>query len=183
MKYLAHDTGIVIIFYPVDMLDLYNSIPEPSVEVTEEQRQEYFEQGRQHRIVNGEFIYVEPPGRTLEELKAGKWAEIKAERDKREQSGVPYMGKVLDSDTLSVQRISIAVQAAQAALAAGQDFAIDWTCADNTTLNMTAEQVIGIPVALAQYSNSLHEKARLLRVAINNAESVEEVEAIQWQDT
>lgn len=183
MKYLAHDTGTIISFYPVEMVDLYNEIPTPNIEVTEEQRQEYFLRGRQHRIVNGEFVYVEPPGRTLEELKACKWVEIKAERDKQEQSGVPYMGNVLDSDTLSVQRISIAVQAAQAAIAAGQEFALGWTCADNTTLNMTAEQVIGIPVALAQYSNSLHEKARLVRVALNNAESVEEVEAIQWQDT
>lgn len=133
--------------------------------------------------VDGTPEKIPPVLPTLEALKETKWKEIKAERDNREQSGVPYMGKVLDSDTLSVQRIAIAVQAAQAAIAAGQDFTLGWTCQDNTVLTMTAIEVIGIPVALAQYSNGLHETARTIRTAIDEASTVEGVEGIRWQDT
>lgn len=74
------------------------------------------------------------------------------------------MGKTLDSDSTSVQRISIAVQAAQGALAASvEGFTMDWTMQDNTIIAMTAEQVIGMSAALAAYSNALHERARVLR--------------------
>jgi hypothetical protein len=70
--------------------------------------------------------------RTLDEIKAARWGELKRHRNLLEASGFPYRGKTLDSDSRSVQRINTAVQAAQAALAVGEPFAITWTCADNT---------------------------------------------------
>lgn len=116
------------------------------------------------------------------ELRANKWAEIKAERDHLEQAGVPYMDKVLDSDTTSVQRIAIAVQAAQAAIAAEQPFTLEWTTQDNTPLTMDATQVVGMSVALAMYSDSLHQTARTLREQIEAAETAEALEAITWPE-
>lgn len=96
-----------------------------------------------------------------------KWAEVKTARDEAEQVGCPYMDKTLDSDTTSVQRIAIAVQAAQQAITAGAvDFTLDWTMQDNSTIKMTAEQVIGMSAALAAYSNNLHEQARQCREQI-----------------
>lgn len=117
---------------------------------------------------------------TLEELKASKWTVIKNIRDRLEQSGVPYLGKVLDSDTVSVQRIAIAVQAAQASIAANVPFALSWTMQDNIAVEMDAAQVVGMSVALAQYSDSLHQTARALREKIEAAETAEELEAIAW---
>ena len=117
---------------------------------------------------------------TLAELKAIKWQTIKSTRDTLEQSGVPYMGKILDSDTLSVQRITIAVQAAQAALSAGQPLTLDWTTQDNTVLTMTAQEVCGIPAALAMHSDSLHQIARGLRERIDAAETKEEIDVVTW---
>lgn len=108
-----------------------------------------------------------PPLPPVEDVAASTWEAIKAARDAAEQSGCPYMGKTLDSDSTSVQRISIAVQAAQGALAAGAEgFVLDWTMQDNTVVAMTAEQVIGMSAALAAYSNELHEHARVLREQI-----------------
>lgn len=108
-----------------------------------------------------------PPLPPVEDVAASTWEAIKAARDAAEQSGCPYMGKTLDSDSTSVQRISIAVQAAQGALAAGvEGFVLDWTMQDNTVVAMTAEQVIGMSAALAAYSNELHERARVLREQI-----------------
>lgn len=108
--------------------------------------------------------------------------EIKSKRDQLEQSGVPYLGKVIDSDTVSVQRIAIAVQAAQAAISAGVEFALDWTCADNTVLTMTAAEVVGMSVALAQHADSLHQTARGLRERIEAATTAEELAAIKWPE-
>lgn len=105
-----------------------------------------------------------PPLPSIENVASSTWEAIKAARDAAEQAGCPYMGKTLDSDSTSVQRISIAVQAAQGALAASvEGFTMDWTMQDNTIIAMTAEQVIGMSAALAAYSNALHERARVLR--------------------
>ncbi len=122
------------------------------------------------------------PVQSIDELKTAKWAEIKAHRDHLEQSGAPYMGKTIDSDTVSVQRIAIAVQAAQAAIGAGVEFTLAWTCADNTVLTMTAEQVVGMSVALAQYSDNLHQTARELREQIAAVETAEDLAEIVWPE-
>ncbi len=110
-----------------------------------------------------------------------KWSAIKAERDRRETTGFSYMGKILDSDPRSVQRITGAVQAAQKAIADGADFSIDWTCANNTVLTMNAAQMMAAPVALATYANALHQTARALRDTIYHASAtLESVAAVSW---
>lgn len=122
------------------------------------------------------------PTRTLAEIKDSAWQHIKTKRDTLEQSGLPYMGKTIDSDPVSVQRIAIAVQAAQAAIGASVEFTLEWTCADNTVLSMTAAEVVGMSVALAQYSDSLHQTARGLRERIEVAETAEELATIVWPE-
>ena len=130
---------------------------------------------------NGDaWEYEEIPEISLDELKAKKWQQIKTARDKAEQAGLPYMDKILDSDTISVQRITTAVQAAQMAMQLKKEFVINWTTQDNSTLTMTAEDVCGIPFALAQYSDGLHAKARELREQIEVTETAEELEQIVW---
>lgn len=118
--------------------------------------------------------------RTLADIKATRWSEIKRHRDLLEASGFPYQGKRLDSDARSVQRINTAVQAAQAALAAQQPFPIVWTCADNSLLALDAAGVLGIPVALATYADQLHQLAKGLRTQIEAATTVAQVQAIAW---
>ncbi|WP_152966587.1 DUF4376 domain-containing protein, partial [Gulbenkiania mobilis] len=73
-------------------------------------------------------------------------AAINAERDRREEAGFSYRGKLLDSTSRSVQRITAAALAAQAAVATGTPFSLEWTCADNSTLTLDAAGVIGMPV-------------------------------------
>jgi len=100
-------------------------------------------------------------------------AEVKAaitqERDRREAAGFNYLGKTIDSDPRAAQRISLAVQAAQAALSAGQPFQVDWTCADNSILTLDAAGVISMPVALALHAMTLHEQARTAKAWADTA--------------
>lgn len=122
------------------------------------------------------------PGTTqLQVAQAAKWEEIKAERDQLETAGFPYLGKWIDSDARSVQRITGAVQAAQAALAAGTPFEIGWTSADNSVLQLDAEQMMGMTVALAAHANDLHVIARGLRALIYAEDATEaSVAAVAW---
>lgn len=120
--------------------------------------------------------YCEP---TLNELKEAKRAEINQARDEAEQGGFEYMGKVFDSDPISCQRISMAAQA----MALADDIAkITWTCQDNTTIDLNKTQIVGVVVALAEWSNTCHQKATALKAQIDAAKTAEELEKITWED-
>lgn len=122
--------------------------------------------------------WIDP--RTLIDFQVAKWLEIKRARDTQEASSFPYLGKQIDSDSRSTQRITTAVQAADAAQRAGAAFLIEWTCADNTFLTLDGAGMQGMPVALAYFANGLHEKARALRVQIDAATTQQEIESIIW---
>lgn len=114
----------------------------------------------------------------LVEARAAKRALVNQLRDSKEAGGFPYLGKTFDSDERSAARIFGAAQAAMAAQLAGQPFLIEWTCADNTVLTLDAEQTIGLPVAMAQHANALHQHARVLKAAIDAAHNQAALDAI-----
>jgi hypothetical protein len=128
------------------------------------------------RIVD---LSVEEAAASLATEKARLREAINAERDRLEVAGFYYMGKRLDSTERSVLRFNVAVQAAQAAIAAGQTFQLDWTCADNSELPLDAAGVIGIPVAFALYGNALHQHARALKAAVESATTAAELAAVE----
>lgn len=105
-------------------------------------------------------------------------AAVTAKRDETETLGFPYLGKVIDSDPRSVQRINTAAQAAMLASMAAQPFAVEWTCADNSTIQVDAEKMVAMPAALAAHANALHEHARTLKAAIQAAANAQELSAI-----
>lgn len=119
------------------------------------------------------------PEPTLDELKLLKRAEINSARDRTEQGGFEYMGKVFDSDPISCQRISMA---AQAMALAPEGTTITWTTQDNTTIELNKTQLAGMVVALAEWSNTCHQKATTLKAQIDAAETAEELENITWED-
>lgn len=127
-------------------------------------------------IINDEPVIIPPDPPTLEEVKVFKLAEINQARDRQELAGFEYLGKMFDSDDRAMKRIGTAVGAAQVYPA----FTVEWTCADNSTITLNAEQMLFMPVAMAQYGNSLHVKARALKDLVNAAVTVGEVEVINW---
>lgn len=129
-------------------------------------------------VINPDTWIIEAiPAPTLKEVKDQKRAEINAARDQAEQGGFEYMGKVFDSDQVSAQRISMA---AQAMALAPDGTTITWTCQDNSTIDLTAQELVGLVVALAQHSNTCHEKATALKAKIEEAKSEEELNKINW---
>lgn len=127
----------------------------------------------------GQYKIVTIPTPTLDELKSKKREEINQARDNAEQGGFEYMGKVFDSDQVSAQRISMA---AQAMALAPEGTTITWTCQDNTTIDLTAQELVGLVVALAEWSNTCHQKATALKAQIDAAKTAEELEKITWSD-
>lgn len=128
---------------------------------------------------NGRWYLIDyVPEQPLDKLKAKKRIEINKARDKAEQGGFEYLGKVFDSDQVSCIRMSSAAQAMQLA---PDDAVITWTCQDNTTIDLNKTQILGLVVALAQWSNTCHEKATSLKAQIDACESKEELDKIVWE--
>jgi hypothetical protein len=132
------------------------------------------------KIVNGEIAIVDPANDDLLKARHDAKEKINAIRDTKETQGFSYMGKTLQSDERSVQRIGIAVQAAQAAIATSSPFVLTWTCADNTDLTVDAGQMIGMAVALATTAAGIHAIAKTLKAQIDAAVTIEAVESVAW---
>ena len=112
--------------------------------------------------------WIDP--RTLDEIKAQKWAEIKSQRDQLEFGGFEFEGNIYDSDQVSQGRIL-------GAASTGVDQI--WTLADNTKVELSASQLQQLYAALQSHIASVHERGRIARQAIYDAETKEEVEAVQ----
>ena len=112
--------------------------------------------------------WIDP--RTLDEIKAQRWTEIKSQRDRLEFGGFEFGGNIYDSDQASQGRI-------MGAALAGVDQV--WTLAANTTVNLTAAQLQQLYAALQAHIASAHERGRIARQLIFGAETKEEVEDIQ----
>lgn len=112
--------------------------------------------------------WIDP--RTLDEIKAQRWAEIKQQRDQLEFGGFEFGGGVYDSDQVSQGRI-------MGAASAGVDQT--WTLADNTTVELSASQLQQLYATLQAHIASVHERGRIARQLIFDAETKEQVEAVQ----
>lgn len=134
---------------------------------------------KDYKVTPDGFVDIEP---TLGELKEAKRAEINQARDEAEQGGFEYMGKVFDSDIVSCIRIQGAAQSMQAAIMAEEVPTITWTTKDNSTVELTAQELLGLSVSLAEWSNTCHQKATALKAQIDAAETAEELENITWED-
>ena len=108
--------------------------------------------------------------RTLEQAKEIKWESIKLERNKLEFGGFTFEGNLYDSDQVSQGRISGAANAGVNKV---------WTLADNTAVELTSSQLQQLYAALQVHIASVHERGRIARQLIFDAETKEQVEAVQ----
>lgn len=111
--------------------------------------------------------WIDP--RTPYQIKVDKWAEIKAARDELEFGGFEFEGNIYDSDQVSQGRILGAASAGLSQV---------WTLADNTTVNLTADQLVQLYQALQIHIAIAHERGRTAREAIMSATTKEDVDAV-----
>lgn len=115
---------------------------------------------------------------SLAAAKGAKWAEVKAARDAQEFGVFKWNGLSFDGDVQAQRRLNLAVMAAQAALSAGEPWSMDWTLFDNTTIALSAADMIGVVEALGANINAAHEAARAKRALIEAATTVQQLDAI-----
>lgn len=117
------------------------------------------------------------PERTLDEAKPAKIVAFKAERDAEEVQPVEYKGNLYDYDDKSRDRINAAIIALDAQ---GEGANIAWTLADNSSVNVTANDLRMVIANVAIRSNDLHVKYRTLKEKILACKTVAELEKIVW---
>lgn len=120
-----------------------------------------------HQFDYTEKEWVDP--RSLEEIKEEKWNQIKLQRNRLEFGGFEFEGNTFDSDIPSQSRI---------ATATSLGFEVEWTTKDNSSVELSSDQLKSLQIALARHVNDLHEKARKVRAKIAEASTKEEVEAV-----
>lgn len=107
--------------------------------------------------------------RSILDVREAKWNEIKVQRDHLEFGGFEYAGNIYDSDQVSQGRI-------MGAAAAGIDQV--WTLANNTTVNLTGDELKELYATLQRHIASLHERGRIARFNIDAATTPQDIEAV-----
>ena len=111
-------------------------------------------------------LILNPP-KTLEQAKTEVNLKINANRNELERGEIEYLSKIFDGDSISAQRITSSAMLAQLAAAAGQDFSVDWTTKDNSTITLDAQKMVGLAAEIAKRSQELHAKALSLKTRLN----------------
>lgn len=102
----------------------------------------------------------------------------KAARSAKEFASFVYNDMTFDGDLDAQRRLSVLVSAAKSAIAAGYSFTKDFTLADNTVVQLTAEDFIGIEMAKLWQVDVAFQEYRLKKAAIEAAATLEELKAI-----
>ena len=134
--------------------------------------------GGEYLIADDGSVYPKPAPTDAELLAAAKPAKIaalKAERDAAEVEPITYNGNRYDYDDKARERINAAIIALDVQ---GADASIDWTTADNADVKVTADDLRMVIAMIAQRSNALHVAYRAAKDKVEQATTVEEVEAV-----
>lgn len=124
------------------------------------------------------YEVVTLPLPTLEEIKAAKIAELKAQRDSKEVEPIIYQGYSFDYDERARDRINAAIIALSLQ---GEEAIIAWTTADNKDTMVKANDLRMIIAAVAMRSNKLHTAYRVAKEKVEAATTAAEVEAVTME--
>lgn len=119
--------------------------------------------------------------RDLEDFKKDKWSEIKAARAREEVSNLKVGDNVFNADLSSQTKISGAVQMAQFAKSSGKPFEETWTLQDNSEVDLDADKMIEVGMALGARYFAIHAYSKTLRTKIKEALSTVELDLVKWE--
>ena len=117
-----------------------------------------------------------PPEQTLDELKEAKIAELKAERDRREQLPIEYNGASYDYDLKSAFKLDKARTRIRVRQLDNQP----WIDAESGIQALTETDIDQIDALAADRSNNLHMQYAALKVYVENLQDKEAVEAVTF---
>lgn len=121
------------------------------------------------------------PSPTLAAIKAVAWAAIKDRREALLVGAFTVAGRTFQCNQASM---SGATLGAFMALTQGGDAAANyrqsWVLADNTTVSLTAAEMVEVGWAGSAYVTELWEKSQRLRQALDAATTIDAVEAVKW---
>ena len=109
----------------------------------------------------------------LEVIKQRKITELKYQRDEAEVTPIEYNGNLYDYDEKARDRINAAI------VALGDTGSLVWTTADNKDVSVTTTDLRGVLIAVAVRSNELHIRYRNAKAKVEEAQTAEELEAIE----
>lgn len=133
-----------------------------------------------HHIENGELVLGALDLRTLEELKAAKWSEIKRARSQAIDAEVETPYGVFDGNKISRDNITDTAVGLALAVAAGASDLVTWTLADNSTVDITLAQLQHVGLLMLAKVQTAHDTSRTLREAVELATDAEALALIQW---
>ena len=111
----------------------------------------------------------------LDNVRAHKIFELKAERDNKEVEPIACDGHLYDYDEKARDRINAAIIALDVQ---GEGAKISWTTADNEDAVVTAADLRMIIASVAARSNKLHTAYRTAKARVEAAVTADEVRAV-----
>lgn len=112
--------------------------------------------------------------------KVQKWEAIKAIRESKRSAGFTWNGALFDSDADARANISLAAIGAMRDVAAGVTDVTHWTTADNSIVQLTPQDIVSLAEALGYHLKLVHATGTALRLAVESAQSIEDLEGIDW---
>lgn len=125
---------------------------------------------------NSESVRAHYQNDVLREAKTARWELMKGIRSAKDVGGFQYLGRWFDSDANARRNIADATQLAMMS----NDYTVEWTLEDNTSVMLDSTQVREMGAALAMHISKNHEISRKLRDRIMAANTLEEVESVRW---
>lgn len=131
------------------------------------------------KLENGEVVPdTDYPARQLAEAKAAKLAQNKESYEAALKSGVAYKNTLFDCDTLAAVRIMGQMVATQSA-AIAQEETIDWFDYDYKPVTLTIPEFMELAGLVTLNTRRIETLNCAFNTAIENASTMEELEAIE----
>jgi hypothetical protein len=118
--------------------------------------------------------------RVLADVQEYTWGAVKRSRAAAIEAPLPTPYGYFDTDPESRANIANAVLLAQVQVTLGLTVSIDWTLADNSTVTLTAAQMVEVGLLLGAQVQAAYATGRTLRTAIDAATTIPDAEAISW---
>lgn len=118
--------------------------------------------------------------RSLAQQQLDQWELIKSSRNEALTAPLTTLYGVFDADIYSQKNITDAIAMLQTLAASGYPQTIEYTLFDNTVVTLSTAQMVEVGLTLGQRTQQIYATSRSLRVAIDAATTLSEIEAITW---